>query len=194
MAWAVRAAICAAGLVCLGVAGTTAVARAEGAAERARQHNAEAKQLFNLGRFAEAATEYTKAYRAKPLPAFLYNLGQCHKRLPGLEHAQQALFFLEAYLNTDLSPSARSAVKEEIAALRQRIASLRPRARPAVEPATGPPPQRRRAHATPMVRRWWFWAIAAAVVGGSVAAVALSTGGSSRLPAGQPYTSADFDR
>ena len=73
------------------------------ATERAKLHNAEARKLFNLHKFKEAAEEYEKAYQARPLPIFLYNLAQCHARIPGPESKRKAVHFFESYLRDEES-------------------------------------------------------------------------------------------
>jgi tetratricopeptide (TPR) repeat protein len=120
----------------------------------ARRHNAEAQKLFNLGRFREAAASYQRAYLAKPVPEFLYNIGQCYKRLGSSEDLERAIFHFESYANNASNPTLRLDAQEQVVKLR---AELRARHRP------------------PIYKRWWFWTlIGAAVAGATVgAAVAL---------------------
>ena len=40
-----------------------------------------AQASFSQGRFDEARADYQAAYEAEPLPAFLFNIGQCHRNL-----------------------------------------------------------------------------------------------------------------
>ena len=63
---------------------------------RARFEMAETK--FNLGRFEEAAVDYQAAYEAEPLPAFLFNIGQCYRNLGNYERAQ---FYFRRYVQLD---------------------------------------------------------------------------------------------
>ena len=131
--------------------------KAEATRARARALNAQATRLFSLGMFAEAAEVYQQAYVVKPAPAFLYNLGQCHRRLPGVPNLKKAVFYFESFTNnakpqSPLIPRARS----QIAKLKRRIRAL--------EKAANAPP--------PIYKRWWFWtAIGVAVVGATTATV-----------------------
>jgi tetratricopeptide (TPR) repeat protein len=45
--------------------------------------------------FPQALTLYKEAYKAKPLPAFLFNMGQCHRNMG---QCDRALFFFKQYL------------------------------------------------------------------------------------------------
>jgi tetratricopeptide (TPR) repeat protein len=79
------------------------------ATEKAKAHNAIAKKLFDLGLFAKAAKEYQLAYKAKPIPAFLFNLAQCYKRMGKAEQLERAIFFFRSYLKTtSFRPCARA--------------------------------------------------------------------------------------
>ncbi len=50
---------------------------------------------FKLGEFAKALPIYKEAYRVKAIPAFLFNLGQCHRYLG---QCDQSNFFFRQYL------------------------------------------------------------------------------------------------
>jgi len=49
--------------------------------ERAKALFAKGNEHYNLGEFEKALEQYRRAYRAKPLPAFLFNIAQCHRKL-----------------------------------------------------------------------------------------------------------------
>lgn len=181
----------------LAVLGACSTARADEAAEQAKQYNAEAKKQFNLGNFSEAAALYKKAYEAKSIPDFLQNIGQCYKRMAALEHLEKALFYFESFLNNAPDSPNRAYVEAEIAELKRQIASLRQggvntgaeKPRPAAPAAAVAAPPASEASArpgpTPIYKKWWFWtAIGAVVVGGTVGAIAATTGGDSRMPGG----------
>src|SRR5256885_17265978 len=53
-------------------------ARAEGASD-AKSHFDKGTSLFALGRYAEAAVEYERAFELKSDPALLYNAAQAHR-------------------------------------------------------------------------------------------------------------------
>ena len=89
----------------VGVAGaraaTAAAAIAAAATDNARPGRVRfemAETKFNLGRFEEAAADYQAAYEAEPLPAFLFNLGQCYRNLGNYERAQ---FYFRRYVQLD---------------------------------------------------------------------------------------------
>lgn len=172
-------------------------------AEQARRHNAEGKKFFNLGRFDQAAAAYARAYEAKPVAAFLYNLGQCYRRLPGVANLQKARFYFRSYLNNAPDAVNRAVVEEEIAEVTAEIekapAEKDPGASVAVVPTAGgldpsvPPassaspspaldltadPAPSPAVSAPVYKRWWFWPVIGVVVVGAAstaAAIALSS-------------------
>jgi tetratricopeptide (TPR) repeat protein len=69
--------------------------------KEARAHFDRAERAFNLRRFDEALAGYQAAYEALPLPAFLFNIAQCHRNLGNRD---QAVFFYQRYLT--LAPEA----------------------------------------------------------------------------------------
>ena len=77
---------------------------------RARFEMAETK--FNLGRFEEAAADYQAAYEAEPLPAFLFNIGQCYRNLGNYERAQ---FYFRRYVQLDPRSPNRADAEQLIA-------------------------------------------------------------------------------
>ena len=133
-------------------------ARADDLATRnAKRYYEQGEKLFALGKFDEALEAYQNAFDAKPLPDFLYNIGQCYRNLGDLE---QAIFSFKKYLN--LSPNApdRDKVEKLIADLEAR--QERGEGKKLVGPE--PPPLQPAAQAhTPIYKQWWFWAGVAAV-------------------------------
>jgi tetratricopeptide (TPR) repeat protein len=76
-----------------------------------------AEKAFNLGHFDDALTGYQAAYEALPLPAFLFNIAQCHRNL---RNREQAVFFYQRYLS--LAPDAPNRpVVEELIAEQKRL-------------------------------------------------------------------------
>jgi tetratricopeptide (TPR) repeat protein len=65
------------------------------ATKTAKEYARQAGFEYNLGRFAEAATLFEKAYRIDPAPVLLFNIGQSYRRLGNTE---RALFFYRRYL------------------------------------------------------------------------------------------------
>jgi tetratricopeptide (TPR) repeat protein len=83
----------------------------------ARAHFEKAEKAFNLGHFDAALTSYQAAYEALPLPAFLFNIAQCHRNL---RNREQAVFFYQRYLS--LAPAAPNRpVVEELIAEQKRL-------------------------------------------------------------------------
>lgn len=156
-------------MVCLAVAIPSRPVQADDPATRAaRRHFERGEKLFALGRFDEALEEYQTAFDAKPLPGFLYNIGQCYRNLGDYE---QAIFSFKKYLKLDPEAPNREAVErliEDLEAKKAHGDSQR------FVRKKQPPP-------TPIYKKWWFWTgIGAAVIGGTAAVYATST--SSRAP------------
>lgn len=159
------------------------------AAEGARRHVEEAKRHYRLGRFADAAESYRAAYEAAPLPALLFNLGQCHRQL---RQYDRAIFFYEGYLEGDADPESRRLTRELIRESKQRLAELRQvlelQRKGLLKPGSalavnfGPLPERELTASgpeAPLHEQWWFWTVvggaALVTVGGTL--LALSSGG-----------------
>jgi tetratricopeptide (TPR) repeat protein len=151
--------------------------------KEARAHFERAEKAFNLGRFDEALTGYQAAYEVLPLPAFLFNIAQCHRNVGNRE---QAIFFYQRYLS--LAPDApnRPVVEELIADQQRQLAAAESSSDSEATPATArpvdlgarpEPTDRTAAHleqtrpAAPSSKwktaRWWLLgALGAALIGG----------------------------
>jgi tetratricopeptide (TPR) repeat protein len=147
---------------------------------------------FNRGRFEEARADYQAAYDAEPLPAFLFNIGQCYRNLGEYERAQ---FFFQRYTMLDPRSPNRPAAERLIAEM-SRLAEERrsdPTAPVAATALLTPPSTaaargpggaplvgsvvdtRSTGAGRPIYRRTWFWvAVGGAVVVGGAVALALS--------------------
>jgi hypothetical protein len=77
-----------------------------------------ATTAFALGRYAEAAENFEKAFELKPEPALLYNAAQAH-RLAG--NKERALSLYENYLRVYGKRDKREEVETHIAELKQAI-------------------------------------------------------------------------
>jgi tetratricopeptide (TPR) repeat protein len=153
----------------------------------------QAETKFNLGRFDDALADYQAAYEVEPLPAFLFNIGQCYRNLGNYERAQ---FYFRRYVALDPDSSNRPAAERlvaEMGKLAREQASAAPRnaqeTPPALAvraPAAGEgavavqpvayvaQPVRAADARPPLYRRPLFWvAVSAVVVGGAAAAFAL---------------------
>ena len=137
----------------------------------AKRHFAKGKKLFALGRFEEALDHYEKAYDAKPIPAFLFNIAQCHRNLGDLD---KAIFSYRRYLTEDPEAEDREEVEQQIADLEEE------RDRRNAAKLTEPPPEVRKPKGSakkPIYARWWFWGGVAAVAGAGAGTYLLTRGG-----------------
>jgi len=162
---------------------------------RAFFEQAEAK--FNTGRFEDALVDYQAAYDAEPLPAFLFNIGQCYRNLGNYERAQ---FFFRRYTVLDPRSPNRPAAERLIAEMDRLAGEQAGASERAESPPPGPldisipqttsargqseraatagpaafmaePARAPAAASRPIYRRTWFWvAVAAVAVAGGVAA------------------------
>jgi tetratricopeptide (TPR) repeat protein len=201
------------GVVLLAVALALAPSRAAAAtpeAEReARGHFQAGEARFKAGAFDEALAEYQKGYEVLPLPGFLINVAQCQRRLGDLKKARATYQkFVLVAPDSPLVPQVRSMIAEIDGLLEKEkapeAAPPESEAQPEVTPAPAPPAQPavvatptpvlvaaapEPAKDEPTHHRWWLWgAIGAVVVGGAVAAIALSTGGTTTIHDGSLAT------
>lgn len=149
-------------------------------AEDAKSLFQRGQALYALGRYAEAAPLFERAFEIKPVPALLFNAAQAH-RFAG--NRARALTLYESYLQLYNDPTRRPEVEALIAELKAAIAAQPPAPATASEPPTAPPtpataltapapePPRRRPGDSRLWRRWWFWTAA-----GGVVAVGLGVG------------------
>ena len=122
----------------------------------ARLHFERGEKLYALTRFSEAIDEYQKAFDGKPLPDFLFNIGQCYRNLGDYD---AAIFSYRKYLK--LAPDAPN--REQVEQLIGELEVRRDRS------DTGrlglrrtddrPPPVRAddRESERPLYKQWWFW-------------------------------------
>ena len=169
------------------------VAAADDPALRAAKlHFERGEKLYALTRFSQALDEYQQAFDAKPIPDFLFNIGQCYRNLGDYD---AAIFSYRKYLK--LAPDApnRDKVEQlinELSAKRdqrdterdtQRLGLTRSR-----DPEAPPPtPAEGRATdqgaARPVYKTWWFWTVTGVVVLGAAGTTYALT-----RPAGPPST------
>jgi tetratricopeptide (TPR) repeat protein len=138
---------------------TTAVHADDTAMRAAKRHFDRGEKLYTLTKFSEALAAYQEAFDAAPLPAFLFNIGQCYRNLGDYE---SAIFSYRKYLKLAVDPPNRDQVEQLILDLEDKaqrsegrrlgLSSPRPGA------AAGPPADR------PVYKQWWFWT-GVAVVG-----------------------------
>lgn len=168
--------------LCVPAAGVRA-APLDPATQKAHELFEHAEALYALTRYDEALAEYERAFETKPLPGFLFNIGQCHRNLG---HWSKAAHFYREYLDRDPEARNRKLVEELATEMDQQVqahpetASLE-----IVQPPSKPPPTRVEKPVlvvqkpvgpvepqVPLWRRWWVWAAAA----GAAAVVALVVG------------------
>ena len=159
----------------------------------AKQHYMSGMAHFNLQEYAQAIAEFEAAYRLKPDPVFLYNLGQTYRLS---NNAERALYFYKAYLRSAPDAPNRAEVEGRIANLEKLMSdqksiatppdhTLEPSEKPApaeqpaatapaTQPATvaatksAPAPER-----TPVYKRWWLWTAVGVVVAGAAVGIAV---------------------
>lgn len=155
--------------------------------ELAKQHFAKGKRLYDVGRFAEAATEYEAAYQAKDDPALLFNLGQAY-RLAG--SYDKAILAYKAFLRNTPDASNRTEVENRIAESQSLLEQQR--AEQALEHRSAKPHVERKKDPTlaptgtlqsttsprtsprkPVWKRWWPWTVGAVVIAGAAAGIAI---------------------
>ncbi|MGE0396087.1 MAG: tol-pal system YbgF family protein [Kofleriaceae bacterium] len=157
-------------------------------AERAaKRHFDRGQKLFNLGKFEEALDEYTQAYEAKPIPDFLFNIGQCHRNLNNFD---AAIFSFKKYLKLAPEAENRDQVEEYIADLEAEQEKENSRRLRLVKEQPPPPPP----EGKPVYKKWWFWTglalvgagagvgIYAATRPGETSSPPMTTGGNINFP------------
>lgn len=95
--------------------GATAAAASK---REARQHFRRAEVHFEEARFPEALEEYAAAFDAAPLPAFLFNIGQCHVEL---EQYEAAISHFERFIAADPPAEQQDLAREQLAFARSEM-------------------------------------------------------------------------
>jgi tetratricopeptide (TPR) repeat protein len=162
----------------------------------------EASAAFALGKFADAAQLYERAFELKPDPALLYNAAQAHRiagnrdralllyrnyvrvfgaRVHNVDEVEKQIARLEEAIETD-SHAATSPPTNPIPLGSAEAPSAEPRAAASDPPAATKSPEpaavpaltleAKAAPRRPAYKRWWVWTI----VGGAAAALAIGLG------------------
>ena len=128
----------------------------------AKKHFYAGEKLFALGRFSDALKEYEAAFDAKPLPAFLFNIGQCHRNLHDYD---AAIFSYRKYLSLLPDAPNRAEVEDLIRELEDA------QAREKAEDDQRETDRARAAGATPadhpLYTKWWLWTGVGVVAAGT---------------------------
>ena len=156
----------------------------------ARQHFEDGSRLYDLGKFREAAREYEEAYKYKPEPALLFNIGQAYRgagatndaltayksylrRLPDApnRHEVEAMIEkLQRQQEDERRAQADRQRQEELQRQQQQQQQQQQATRPDLV-TTAPPPAER----TPLYKKWWLWtAVGGVVVAGAVVGIAVA--------------------
>lgn len=147
--------------------------------QHARELFKKAEVHFSVGEFARALVLYKEAFKTKSLPAFLFNIGQCHRNMG---RCDRALFFFKQYLIRTPDAPNKADVEALIAICDREVAEGKkpapeekrvekaPEAAQEPGPVQEAPPSRRR------LAPLWFWSSAglagALLVAGTVTGVA----------------------
>jgi tetratricopeptide (TPR) repeat protein len=180
----------------LGVLAAVRPALADDAA-RARKLYREGAKRYDLGEYEEALRQFRDAYRASPDPTYLFNIGQCQRKLG---RADEAIGSFKSYLrHLPANHPRRDDVEKIVADLqaeldRKRAADRPPPVEPpppslAVRPPP-PPPERPAAFVAerpapppaeePIYKKGWFWGtVGGVLVAGGVTAFLIARSGKS---------------
>ena len=164
-------------LLCLMFVALPRVARADDPATRtARRHFEQGEKLFALGKFDEALDEYQKAFDAKAIPDFLFNIGQCYRNLGDYD---QAIFSYKKYLKLEPDAPNKAAVDKLIDELEEKRANGEgKRLRLDRKNVDDTPPDEPRDEAKPFYKQWWFWTgVGVVTVAGGVGVYEATRGG-----------------
>lgn len=163
--------------LCLACVASTRVAAADDdddtAMRTAKRYYNRGQKLFGLQKFDKALEQFQKAFDAKPIPEFLFNIGQCHRNLGDYE---AAIFSFKRYLKLDPEAQNREKVEELIEELEEKQAAGESKKRGlSKDPGEDKPPPP--AAGSPIYKKWWFWTGVAAVgVAGGVGIYAATAG------------------
>jgi tetratricopeptide (TPR) repeat protein len=99
--------------------GSESSARAQDDVAAARSHSQKGARLYQVGDYREALDEYKAAHLAKPDPAFLYNIAQCHRQLGEYE---QAITLYKRFLAASPDAANRAVVEKRVAEMEAELA------------------------------------------------------------------------
>jgi len=153
--------------VCFLLLAFVRAAHAEDPSERAaKRHYDRGQKLFALQKFEDALDQFQKAFDAKPIPAFLFNIGQCHRNLGDYD---AAIFSFKRFLKLDPEAENREQVEALIDELETKKAEgdterlgLGKRKKPTDDVDDEGPKET--PDGAPVYKKWWFWT-GVAVVG-----------------------------
>lgn len=186
-------------LLCLPAGGAHAAASSVKDKAQAKAEYQKAQKQYDLGNFREALSGYSEAYRLDARPAFLFNIGQCHRMLG--EH-ERAIFFFDRFLSfypPGKAPNDKL-VHELLAEEETKLKAASsapvvsapppvlepapppPALEPAPFPSVAPPPPPLVPKNEPVAvadseggitSKWWFWTAVGVVAVGAISAGAI---------------------
>ena len=154
----------------------------------ARQHFEDGSRLYDLGKFRDAAREYEEAYKSKPDPALLFNIGQAYR---AAGDSEAALTAYKSYLRKVPDAPNRHEVETHIEKLQRLVdeqhrtqtsppqGTLQPTGTTTATPHVEQQPQlvatAAPAEKQPVYKKWWLWtAVGGVIVAGGVIAIAVA--------------------
>jgi len=169
----------------------------------AKDHYRRGTQLYDLGKYLEAANEYEAAFKLTDRPAFLFNIGQAY-RLGG--KPRDALAAYEGFIRRVPEAPQRAEIQQHIDELKKAIADENEKKaaddaaarkaaeeKAAAEKATAekasaervsaekvvvaehaPPPEK------PVYKKWWLWTVVGVVAAGAAVGIAVGVTQSDR--------------
>jgi tetratricopeptide (TPR) repeat protein len=93
--------------------------REESLEAKAKERFKAGQAAYDLGQFEKALQLYSEAYAAMPLPAFLFNIAQCHKQLG---HWERAGFFYRRFSALAPEGTDQDKLQSLIAQMDQKVA------------------------------------------------------------------------
>ncbi|MDB4957138.1 MAG: hypothetical protein JWO36_4707, partial [Myxococcales bacterium] len=143
------------------------------ATRSAKRHFERGEKLFALGKFDESLDEYQKAFDAKPIPDFLYNIAQCYRNLGDYD---QAIFSFKKFLKLEPDAPNRESVERTIDQLEDK--KERDGGKKLIETKGSSTTTPRSTADAPIYKKWWFWTgIAVVGVAGGAGIYAGTRGG-----------------
>jgi Tfp pilus assembly protein PilF len=107
------------------ILGGESVALAQDHTAVAKSHSQRGTRLYQVGDYRQALEEFKAAHLAKPDPAFLYNIAQCHRQLG---EDEQAITLYKRFLAASPNAPNRAALEKRIAEMAAELASRKDKA------------------------------------------------------------------
>ena len=158
--------------------------------KQAKQHFEDGSRLYDLGKFRDAAREYEEAYKYKPDPALLFNIGQAYRgagatgdaltayksylrRLPDAPNRREVEGMIEKLQRQQEDERRAQEERQRQEELQRQQQQQQPQREVTQRPdlvTTAPPPEKK-----PLYTRWWLWtAVGGVIVAGAVVGIAVA--------------------